>query len=108
VRRADVKAPNCFKGSVFVFNAARRCDATIAKSDERVRSMRLVLKQGLRVQMVFESKGEHGVSMDMTLRPDFATSPSLQVFNEGATLTLTCVAALDPIQGCRVSLDKPR
>lgn len=111
VRRSDVKAPNCFKGSVFVFNAARPCNAIIAKSDERVRSMRLVLAEGLtnqQVKVAFESKGEHGVSMEVTLRPKVSASPTLQVFGEGATLMLTCVAPIDPIRGCQVRLDMRR
>lgn len=108
VRSSEVRASDCFSGSSFQIGLGQTCVAVISASAERVRSMRLVLRDGVRVGIAFRSKGEHGTAMEMTLRPEVAKTPTLSIFEQGADLSLKCAMTLDPDRPCRVDLASGR
>jgi len=76
------------------------------KKGTRVRSMRLEMIQGQRMELKLIPKGDYGVPVSINLRPEFRRTPKLQVFEKGATLQAKCVSPDVTMPVCRLKLNE--
>ena len=89
---SDLMASDCFFGQDQTFRTLGNCTVRIRSSDERIRSMKLSLVQGTKVEVSFAGEGENSVKTSFPLRAGSSTSSTtLQVMSGGGTLTLKCV-----------------
>jgi len=115
VQAKDIVASSCGNnGGLFVFSSGAPCEITIRShrayilTYERptVRSLKLVLDRGHKVNVVLESRGKGGLTAKFPLRTEMKESRGLQVREDGAVLHLTCNEPdpLFPILPCQVRL----
>jgi hypothetical protein len=115
VNPKDIVASSCGNnGGVFVFSSGPPCEITIRShrayilTYERptVRSLKLVLDRGRKVNVVLEPRGKSGLTAKFPLRTEMKESRGLQVREDGAVLQLTCNEPdpLFPILPCQVRL----
>jgi hypothetical protein len=94
----------CFSSGVFQVTFPIPCHGRIRPSDYAVRDFKLQLVAGSRVEVELHPRGSTGLVLRFPIQGEATFSPSIQVFEAGADLILTCITPPGAAMPCRVQL----
>lgn len=88
---------NCVSDSTFRVPGGASCEVRIRSADVDVREMKLAMAVGLESRVQLRPRGDAGAPVKIPLRTQAPSTPKLQVFEDGADLTLDCLQSLPNI-----------